>query len=88
MCIVYWRLLAAPFHFLFTFNQKVLHVYRKWKKCSVEIIKYNCGANSDVNHYENCVLPITIFFVNSATKLGILVQARCLSRDNYRLVKC
>ena len=21
-----------------------------------------CGANTDVNHYENCVLPITIFF--------------------------
>ena len=47
-----------------------------------------CGANTDVNHYENCVLPITIFFVNSLTKLGIVVQARCLSRDNYRLVKC
>ena len=43
---------------------------------------------TDVNHYENCVLPITIFFVNSLTKLGIVVQARCLSRDNYRLLKC
>ena len=47
-----------------------------------------CGANTDVNHSENCVFPITIFFVNSLTKLGIVVQARCLSRDNYRLVKC
>ena len=47
-----------------------------------------CGTNTDVNHHENCVLPITIFFVNSLTKLGIVVQARCLSRDNYRLVKC
>ena len=26
-----------------------------------------CGANTDVNHYENCVLPIKIFFVNSLT---------------------
>ena len=33
--------------------------------------------------HKNCVLPITIFFVNSLTKLGIVVQARCLSRDNY-----
>ena len=46
------------------------------------------SANTDVNHYENCMLPITIFFVNSLTKLGIVVQARCLSRDKYRLVKC
>ena len=35
-----------------------------------------------------CVAYNNIFFVNSLTKLGIVVQARCLSRDNYRLVKC
>ena len=56
--------------------------------CTTNILLVPCGANIDVNHYENCVLPITIFFVNSLTKLGIVVQARCLSRDNYRLVKC
>ena len=57
--------------------------------CTVQLcILVPCGANTDVNHSENCVLPITIFFVNSLTKLGIVVQARCLSRDNYRLVKC
>ena len=26
--------------------------------------------------------------LSELTKLGIVVQARCLSRDNYRLVKC
>ena len=34
-----------------------------------------CGAHTDVNHCENRVLPITIFFVNSLTTLGIVVQA-------------
>ena len=43
---------------------------------------------TDVNHYENYVMPIAIFFVNSLTKLGIVVQSACLPRDNYRLVKC
>ena len=52
---------------------------------------YMCTENVKIalfkSYYENCVLPITIFFVNSVTKLGIVVQATCLSCDNYRLVK-
>ena len=53
-------------------DQKVLHVYRKCRNASVPycticfiLVGLPRGSNTDVNHYENRVLLITIFFVNS-----------------------
>ena len=45
-------------------DQKVVHVYRKLL-CLINTVQLYilvpCGASTEVNHYEKCVLPITIF---------------------------